>query len=83
MPVLVPAGSVAVINLTAVGAQAAGFFTAWPCGQPRPGTSNLNYEPGMVVAGAALVAPGAGGNVCVFTSAAVNLLFDVFTVMVS
>ena len=62
VPVLVPAGSVAVINLTAVGAQAAGFFTAWPCGQPRPGTSNLNYEPGKVVAGAALVAQARAGT---------------------
>src|SRR5690606_34476556 len=35
-------------NVTAVNPSAAGYLTVWPCDEPRPGTSNVNYGPGAI-----------------------------------
>ena len=51
-------------------------MTAFPCGTDRPITSNVNFASGDVVANAAVVPVGAGGAVCLFTSAATNLVVD-------
>lgn len=61
----VPAAGVTavVVNLTSVGATASGHLTAWPTGQPRPGTSNLNFRAGSVVANQAIIPVGAGGRI--------------------
>ena len=46
----VPADADAVVlNMTVVNAQAAGFATVYPCGQPRPEASNLNYAAGQTI----------------------------------
>ena len=43
----VPTGSpVAVVNVTATRAAAAGFLTVYECDTPLPNASNLNYLPG-------------------------------------
>jgi hypothetical protein len=75
----IPADAVAVaINLTAVDATAPTYVTAWPGGQPRPTTSNLNPVPGIAVPNLAIVRLGAAGNVSFFNnSGSVNLLADV------
>ena len=74
----VPAGAAAVmLNVTAVAPGAAGFATVFPCGESRPNASNLNYAAGDVVANAVLSKVGAGGKVCVFTSADADIIVDV------
>jgi hypothetical protein len=76
----IPAGSpVAVVNVTATRAAAAGFLTVYECDQPLPNASNLNYLPGQDVARAALAfAPvSAAGQVCVYSSATTDLIVDV------
>ena len=75
----IPTDAVAVaINLTAVDATAPTYVTAWPGGQPRPITSNLNPVPGMAVPNLAIVRLGAAGNVSFFNnSGSVDLLADV------
>ena len=75
----VPAGAIAVaINLTAVDASAPTYVTAWPGGQPRPTTSNLNPVPGMAVPNLAIIRLGNAGDVNFFNnSGTVNLLADV------
>ena len=75
----VPADAVAVaINLTAVGATAATYVTAWPGGQTRPVTSNLNPVPGMAVPNLAIIRLGASGDVNFFNNTGnVHLLADV------
>jgi hypothetical protein len=46
----VPAKADAVVlNVTAADARSAGFLTAYPDGQPRPGVSNSDWQPGQVV----------------------------------
>ena len=68
-------GGSASLNLTATDAVAAGFVTAWPCGQPMPSTSILNVVPGRVSANHAVVGIGSDG-VCVSASQPVNLVAD-------
>ncbi len=63
------------LNLTATDAVGPGFVTAWPCGQPAPATSILNYVPGRVVANHAMVGIGPGG-VCLAASQPVHLVGD-------
>jgi hypothetical protein len=51
-----PAGAAAaVLNLTVTQPTAAGFITAYPDGQPRPDTSNLNFTAGQTVANQVIV----------------------------
>lgn len=75
----VPTEAVAVaINLTAVDATVPTYVTAWPGGQQRPPTSNLNPVPGMAVPNLAIIKLGAGGDVNFFNnSGSVHLLADV------
>ena len=67
----------ATLNVTAVDAVAPGFATAWPCGEPRPTASNLNFTTGATVPNAVLAKIGAGGKVCLFTSQPIHLVVDV------
>ena len=69
--------SAAVLNVTVTDAQGAGFVTVFPCGQPRPLASTLNYVTGSTVANAAITKIGDGGKVCLLTSAATHLIADV------
>jgi len=66
-----------VLNVTVTDAQAAGFVTVYPCGSDRPLASSLNYVAGSTVANAVVVKVGGGGQVCLFTQSATNLLADV------
>ena len=66
-----PAGSSGVaINLTATGASAQGYLTAFPCGGTVPVVSNVNFLGGETIAGSAFVPVGVDGTVCVFSSVA-------------
>ena len=74
----VPSDAVAVVlNVTVVNAQAAGFATVYPCGQSRPEASNLNFAAGQTIPNLVIAKPGVGGKVCVYISAALDLLADV------
>jgi hypothetical protein len=64
------------LSVAAVSAAAAGFLTVWPCGSPRPNASNVNFASGQTVANVAMVGLDATGEVCVFTSAATDLIVD-------
>ena len=67
-----------MLNVTAVFPGDPGFLTLYPCGQTRPNASSVNYSTaGVVVANAVLVRVGHGGNVCVYNSAATDIVIDV------
>ncbi|MGH9132939.1 MAG: hypothetical protein ACRDZZ_03320, partial [Ilumatobacteraceae bacterium] len=76
VPTASAAGATSVVlNLTADGAGAAGFVTAWPCDAPKPNTSILNFTPGHAVPNlVALKLPADG--LCFATSAPVHLIGD-------
>ena len=75
----VPASATtAVLNLTATEATGTGFVTTWPCGEPRPNASSLNFTGGRPVANAVIARIGADGKVCLAVSdASANLIVDV------
>ncbi len=74
----VPADATAVtLNVTSTGSLGGGFATVYPCGMPRPDTSNLNFAPGQTVANAVTTKVGAGGAVCIYSDAATHLIVDV------
>ncbi len=65
------------LNVTVTGAQGTGYITVYPCGNPQPNASNLNYQAGSTIANAVIAKVGVGGSVCVYTSAATQLIVDV------
>ena len=66
-----------VLNLAVTGSSAAGFVTVWPCGQPRPNASSLNYSAGQTISNAVTAQIGAGGEICIFTLSATHVIIDV------
>jgi hypothetical protein len=65
------------LNVTATEAQGPGFVTVFPCGQPVPTASNLNFVAGDTVPNAVITKLGDGGRVCLFTYAPTHLIVDV------
>ena len=74
----VPAGSAAVaINVTVDQTGDGGFATVYPCDQPVPEASNLNFRKGDTVANLVIAKPAAAdGAVCFATSAGTDLIVD-------
>ena len=78
----VPSKATAVVlNVTAVGADAPGFVTVFPCDQPQPNASNLNFAADETVPNAVLAALSAAGTVCIFSSQPLDLVADVNAVL--
>ncbi|MFT3852149.1 MAG: S8 family peptidase [Ilumatobacteraceae bacterium] len=74
----IPADATAVsLNVTATEAQGSGFVTVYPCGQPLPTASNLNFKAGQTIPNAVITQIGAGGKVCLYTSAPTHLIVDI------
>ncbi|MGD9702148.1 MAG: M23 family metallopeptidase [Acidimicrobiia bacterium] len=67
----------AVISLTALDAAAPGYVTVWPCGQPMPTTSGLNFVAGKASSNTTMQALGSGGTICVYSNTALDLLVDI------
>lgn len=65
----------AIVNITAAGANAAGFVSAWGAGL-RPDTSVLNFQQGEAVANAVMV-PVSNGTIALWASAQTHLIVDV------
>lgn len=73
----VPADAAAAsLNVTVVAPAANGYLTVFPCGQPLPNASNLNYVAGQIVPNAAVARIGAGGSVCLYSQQATNVIVD-------
>ena len=68
----------AVLNVTATDAAGTGYVTVWPCGEPQPNTSSVNYVANVPSPNAAIVKIGVDGTVCLVTGeAAAQLIVDV------
>ena len=64
-------------NVTAVPQGSLGFLTAWPTGEAQPVVSTLNSPTGTVVANAAIVPAGSGGDISIFVSGTSDVILDV------
>ena len=72
-----PAGAEGVVlNVTGVGAAVPGFIVVYPCDQPIPTTSNLNFVPDGATAGSAYVEVGSAGTVCVHANTPIDMVVD-------
>ena len=67
----------AVLNITATEPVGPGHLRVFPCGQPLPNASTLNYPHSASVANGAIIAPGTFGDVCIYTSTTTHVLVDV------
>lgn len=66
----------ALLNVTVVHPDAAGFVTVHPCGA-RPETSTLNFAQGAPATASSTVATLENGDICVYTSAGADIIIDV------
>lgn len=64
-------------NVTVANARADGYLSVFPCDAGYQNTSNLNFRAGETVANAVIVDASQGG-VCTMSSAAADVIFDVF-----
>ena len=64
------------LNVAVDDPQRAGFLTVYPCGTNRPWAANLNFAAGQTMSNEVMVQPGADGMVCVYTTAATQLVVD-------
>jgi hypothetical protein len=74
----VPADAASVVlNVTVVNTKGAGFITVYPCGTGQPTASNLNFVADQSIPNLVISKIGASGLVCLFNSAATQLIVDV------
>jgi hypothetical protein len=75
----VPAGATAVIaNLTATSTTSWGFLSAWPAGNAKPPSSNLNFLPGQSVPNLVMLKLGANGSISIANGpGSANVILDV------
>ncbi len=64
------------LNVTVTSPLAEGFLTVWPCGAPRPGTSNLNFRADQTVPNLVISRLGTGGSVCISSSSPTHVVAD-------
>jgi hypothetical protein len=70
-------GRAVVINVTATNTEAPGFVTAWPCSEPLPTASILNYAAaGTTVPNSVVIQPDDFGRICLWSHAPTDLVID-------
>src|SRR5664279_2722842 len=65
------------LNFTVVPHGPLGYLTVWPTGGSRPNVSTLNDVPGQIIANAAIVVAGTGGEVSVYPTDDTDLVIDI------
>ena len=65
------------LNFSVVPHGPLGYLTVWPTGQTRPTVSTLNDIPGTIIANAAIVPAGGGGEVSVYPSNDTDVIIDI------
>jgi hypothetical protein len=74
----VPASGTVVVNVTAVNPGGPGFLTVWPAGAARPGTANLNLNPGLTIPNLVISQISSGSQVSIYNggTAPTNVVVD-------
>jgi hypothetical protein len=74
----VPSDAIAaVLNITVTNPTGAGYVTVWPCGEPQPTASNLNYTANETIPNLVISKLGASGKVCIYSRQTTDLIADV------
>ena len=66
-----------LLNVTVTEPENSRFLVVYPCDQPRPLASNLNFFSGQTVAAAVMAAVDGSGDVCFWSLASTHLVVDV------
>jgi hypothetical protein len=66
----------AFLNLTVISGASSGRLTVYPCGATRTNAISLSFGANRTTSGLTLSKIGAGGKVCAYTTAPVNLVGD-------
>jgi YVTN family beta-propeller protein len=72
-----PSAAAYSLNFSVVPHGPLGYMTVWPTGQSRPLVSTLNDIPGTIIANAAIVPAGTGGDISVYPSNDTDLIIDI------
>lgn len=65
------------LNVTVTEPTAAGYITIWPCDQPRPWTSNINFTAGQTIANQITTPVSDLGGACTYiTGATAHIIYD-------
>jgi alpha-tubulin suppressor-like RCC1 family protein len=64
------------LTVTAVEPSASGYFTVFPCDEPKPLAASLNYQVGYATSNTVMAKVAADGSICVFTSARTHIVVD-------
>jgi hypothetical protein len=72
-----PNGGALALNVTVTEPTSTGFITVYPCGQPAPNASTLNFIRGQTVANSTISKLGPDGDICIYTSAPTQLIIDI------
>jgi len=63
-----------ILNVTAVNEQQPGYLTVWPFDQPRPTSSNVNFQAGQNIANTVIVSlPQPDGTIRIFNGSFGNI----------
>jgi uncharacterized repeat protein (TIGR03803 family) len=75
----IPSSGVAAysLNFSVVPHGSLFYMTVWPTGETRPTVSTLNDIPGQIIANAAVVVAGTGGDVSVYPTNDTDLVIDI------
>ncbi len=68
------------LNITVINPGGPGFLVAWPKGQAKPATANINFVTGQTMSNQVIVPVGTGGQVSIFMPLGVssaNITVDV------
>jgi hypothetical protein len=69
--------SMILFNATVTSPVTAGFLTVFPCGEPIPPTSTLNFAAGATVPNFVVAKIGTAGRVCLYSTSRTEVLVDV------
>lgn len=75
----IPSSGVAAValNVTSTQQDGNGYVTVYPCTASVPGTSNLNFQPGVTVPNMVIAPVSADGKVCFYANTNTHLIADV------
>ncbi len=74
---IAPEATSVAANVTVTQPGSGGYVTVWPCGEPKPWASNLNFVAGQTVPNAVIAGVGEDGSICLSSTVGTHLVVDI------
>lgn len=65
------------LNVTVTGTAEPGYLTVYPCDEPAPNASSVNYGRGVTVANAVITKLAADGSFCIYSHEVTDVIVDI------